>query len=101
VVSRGLLQLSFPGDRDNNGCEIPDAESLYDPAINLACGVKILAKYVKRDQRIAGKNGKEWYGGAVYWSTLRSEGGKNNSNPKHLAIVMRDTQSLSVCRPRN
>lgn len=41
VVSRGLLQLSFPGDRDHYHCELPNAESLYDPAVNLTCGVGV------------------------------------------------------------
>jgi hypothetical protein len=70
VVSRGLLQLSFPGDRDHYRCEISDAESLYDPSVNLACGVKVLAKFVLRDQRIAGHLGADWKGGAAYWSTI-------------------------------
>jgi hypothetical protein len=101
VVSRGLLQLSFPGDRDAYQCEIADAEALYDPSVNLRCGVKILAKLVTRDQRIAGKVGSAWKGGAVYWSTLRSSGGKNGDNARNLAKVLRDTQALSVCRAHN
>lgn len=98
VVSRGLLQLSFPGDRDHYRCEIPDAESLYDPAVNLACGVKVLAKLALRDKRIAGQVGAAWQGGAAYWSTLRFKGGKGNSNARNLARIVRDTQALSVCR---
>jgi hypothetical protein len=98
VVSRGLLQLSFPGDRNAYQCEIADAEALYDPSVNLACGVKILAKLVTHDQRIAGQVGSTWKGGAVYWSTLRSSGGKNGANARNLAKVVHDTQALSVCR---
>ena len=98
VLSRGLLQLSFPGDRDHYRCEIPDAESLYDPSVNLVCGVKVLAKLALRDQRIAGQVGAAWQGGAAYWSTLRSTGGKGNSNARNLARILRDTLSLSVCR---
>jgi hypothetical protein len=101
VVSRGLLQLSFPGDRDHYRCAIPDAESLYDPSVNLACGVKVLAKLVTRDERIAGRVGSKWKGGAAYWSTLRSEGGKGDSNARNLAAIVHDTQALSVCRARN
>lgn len=101
VVSRGLLQLSFPGDRDHYRCEIPDADSLYDPSVNLACGVKILAKLVMRDQRLAGQVGPAWQGGAAYWSTLRSTGGKGNSNARNLAAIVHDTQALSVCRARS
>jgi hypothetical protein len=101
VVSRGLLQLSFPGDRNNYGCEIPDAESLYDASVNLACGAKILTKLVLRDHRIAGQVGSAWQGGAAYWSTLRSKGGQGDSNARSLAAIVRDTQALSVCHARN
>lgn len=101
VVSRGLLQLSFPGDRDAYQCEIADAQALYDPSVNLACGVKILANLVTHDQRIAGQVGSTWKGGAAYWSTLRSSGGKGNSNARNLAKVERHTQALSVCRAHN
>jgi hypothetical protein len=83
VVSRGLLQLSFPGDRDAYQCEIADAQALYDPSVNLACGVKILAKLVTHDQRIAGQVGSTWKGGAAYWSTLRSSGDIGNSNARN------------------
>jgi hypothetical protein len=55
VVSPGLLQLSFPGDRAAYHGEIPDAEALYDRSVNLGCGIKILAQFVTRDQRIAGQ----------------------------------------------
>jgi hypothetical protein len=101
VVSRGLLQLSFPGDRDHYRCAIPDAESLYDPSVNLACGVKVLAKLATRDERIAGRVGSDWKGGAAYWSTLRSEGGKGDSNARNLAAIVHNTQALSVCRAGN
>jgi len=98
VVSRGLLQLSFPGDRDRYRCNMPSAESLYDPTVNLACGIKILAQLVARDHRIAGQVGTAWKGAAAYWATLRSRGGKNGSNATNLAEIERATQSLKVCQ---
>jgi hypothetical protein len=97
VVSRGLLQLSFPGDRDRYHCDLPNAESLYDPAVNLTCGVQILATLVTRDRRLAGRVGSTWQGAAVYWSTLRSSGGKEGSNARNLAQITRATQTLGVC----
>jgi len=98
VVSRGLMQLSFPGDRDNYQCNLPSAESLYDPTVNLRCGVKILAQLVARDHRIAGQVDSAWAGGAVYWATLRSNGGKHGSNARHLAEIEGATRALAVCR---
>jgi hypothetical protein len=74
---------------------------LYDPSVNLTCGVRILNRLVLRDKRIAGKLGATWQGGAGYWSTLRSEGGKSNSNARNLAKIVSNTQALSVCRARH
>ena len=74
---------------------------MYDTSVNLTCGAKILTHLVLRDKRIAGQVSAGWQGGAAYWSTLRSHGGKGNSNARNLAKVVRDTQVLSVCRTRS
>jgi soluble lytic murein transglycosylase-like protein len=70
--SVGLLQLSYE-DQAAYRLEPLDrrAKSLEDPLVNLRCGVKILARLVRRDGLIAaGTSLKDARGGARYWSTL-------------------------------
>lgn len=72
--SVGLLQLSYE-DQATYGLEPLDrqARSLEDPLVNLRCGVKILARLIRRDGVIAaGSSLKNARGGARYWSTLWS-----------------------------
>jgi hypothetical protein len=98
VISRGLLQLSFPEDRDKYHCKLQRADDLYDAQTNITCGVTVLSTLVSRDGRIAGREGSRWKGGAAYWSVLRSAGGKDNSNSKSLNSIKKFTQSMAVCR---
>jgi hypothetical protein len=98
VVSQGLLQLSFPGDRDLYRCKLNRAEDLYDAQTNLICGVTILSTLVRQDGQITGRVGSHWKGAARYWSVMRSEGGKKQANPKHLAWIKEFTRSMAVCR---
>lgn len=71
VVSRGLLQLSIESARGYD-CVLQRAEDLHDPLANLACGIRILNRWVGRDGVIrADVDG--WKGGARYWSVLRRD----------------------------
>lgn len=92
VISRGLLQISIESaNQKKYGCGIATAEDLHDPAINLACGVKILDAWVTNDRVIATYGAGHSKGGGRYWSTLRE------SN-KHLPELMRFTKNLAVCQ---
>lgn len=93
VVSRGLLQISIESaNQKRYDCDIPQAGLLHDPIINLSCGVKILAKWVKEDGVIASKAKSGTHkGGGRYWSTLRQQTG-------HLENIRRFTQDLTICR---
>jgi hypothetical protein len=70
VISRGLLQL--PRESANGyGCGIKAAVDLHQPAVNIACGVRIMAKWVGNDRVIAGGKSQSWRGLARYWSPFR------------------------------
>ena len=73
VVSRGLLQISKES-ANGYGCGINDENVLHDPAVNLACAVKIGQRWVSKDGRISKltTSGK-WRGMARYWSPFRSD----------------------------
>ena len=72
VVSRGLLQISKESANEY-GCDISNAQDLYDPKINLSCGVRILNRWISKDGVIAQKNDdQQWRGLARYWAVLRT-----------------------------
>ena len=94
VVSRGLLQISIESaNQARYGCAIALAEDLHDPAVNLACGVKILAYWVATDGAIASHGTGPARGGGRYWSTLRERN-------KHLPELTGFTRQMAVCQPR-
>ena len=70
VVSRGLLQLSQES-ANGYGCAIADPEQLHDPATNLQCSVRILSRWVTRDQVISGFSSGAWRGASRYWKPFR------------------------------
>lgn len=70
VVSRGLLQLSQES-ANGYGCEISQAAQLHDPATNIQCGVRILARWLERDQLVAGYQSGAWRGASRYWAVFR------------------------------
>jgi len=74
VISRGLLQISIESGKSYD-CPLKTAQDLHKPEVNLACGVRILNRWVSRDGRIAGYVEKKWRGGARYWSVLRKKQG--------------------------
>lgn len=69
VISRGLLQMSIGSVESPCGLRV--AEQLHDPFTNLTCGVKLLMRYVRRDNVIADKDKDHYLGGARYWAVLR------------------------------
>jgi len=75
IVSRGLLQISIESGKGYD-CPLATEQDRHDPKINLECGVRILNRWVVRDNRIAGKVNNEWKGGSRYWSVLRQEIGE-------------------------
>ncbi len=92
VVSRGLLQLSYESARQARyGCEVESEQDLHDPAVNLACGARILATWVDNDGLVASSD-QGRLGGARYWSTLWSS---RDSLPQ----IRRFTQNLAFCSP--
>jgi len=95
VISRGLLQISIESaNQKRYDCDIPHAGLLHDPIVNLSCGVKILAKWVKEDGVIASKvKAGTHKGGGRYWSTLRQQTG-------HLDTIRHFTRELPICRSR-
>ncbi|MFN8944410.1 MAG: transglycosylase SLT domain-containing protein [Pseudobdellovibrionaceae bacterium] len=90
VVSRGLLQLSYESAKAY-GCPVRRATDLHDPELNLQCGLKILGRWVGRDQRIAGKVNGAWKGGSRYWAVLRS-GKKSYQNIAQLVAQYKSCQ---------
>lgn len=90
VISRGLLQLSQESANGYAGCLVPltDEERLHEPALNLRCGVIILARWVARDGLIADEV-SPYRGGARYWAVLRK--------PDTIAAMADFTRGLDVC----
>lgn len=88
VVSRGLLQLSRES-ANGYGCKIADGRRLHDPAINLSCGVRILARWIDRDRVIADHVDGRWRGAARYWSPFR--------RPAVRDSIARETAALPDC----
>lgn len=89
VVSRGLLQIS-KGSSQYYSCGITDANMLHDPKLNLECGIRILNKWIVKDECLA-CNDVAWRGGARYWAVLRNTKAPFN---KIKAI----TNNLPVCK---
>ncbi len=70
IISRGLLQISQES-ANGYGCAITDPEQLHDPATNLTCSTRILARLIARDQVVAGYSSGAWRGASRYWSPFR------------------------------
>lgn len=96
VYSEGLLQLSYQDTRAYKFCEFDWSKdkhlaatdpnkTIFDPAKNLRCGVKILALQLKKQKYIGASKG-------VYWAVLY----RGNSRNK-IAEISRMTRSLSFC----
>ena len=79
IISRGLLQLSYYSAK-GYGCKFYRPAQLHFPQLNLACGVKILKRWVNKDGIISGKRKGDWKGGARYWGALRRRGSLEGIN---------------------
>lgn len=91
VISRGLLQISIESaNQKRYDCDIRHPALLHDPVINLACGVRILAKWVSSDGVIASHDADQHQGGGRYWSTLRAGNGK-------VSAIADFTRQLAFC----
>ena len=91
VVGRGLLQVAMD-DKEANGCRIRDTLDLFHAKVNLACGIHILNKLVRKDLRIGSYRGeKNGRGIARYWSVLRF------SNPAQ-RWIRRTTKNAACCK---
>lgn len=87
VVSSGLLQISIESG-NAYGCGFANQSQTLSPEKNLACGLRILNKWIGSDGVIAGKSGSTWLGGARYWSVLRN----------HQSQIAGWTQAQDICR---
>ena len=96
VWSEGLLQLSyqdtewarfcrFDWNRDKDLAPNDPAKTILDPALNLDCGVRILAGQIHRTHFVVLASG-------VYWSVLK-EGG----NHTKVAEIAAMTKKLPFC----
>lgn len=69
IISRGLLQLTFSTEKEI--CGLTRESELENGFRNLSCGIKLLHRYLKKDNLITGKSGEKYLGGARYWAVLR------------------------------
>ena len=92
VYSEGLLQLSYQDQRWAPWCEFrwdldrhlsptDPRKTIFDPRINLSCGIGILARQIRRTGQIVLTHG-------VYWAVLR-EGGRFQKINEIAALVQR------------
>jgi Transglycosylase SLT domain len=88
VMSRGLLQLSFES-ANNYGCGFKTEAALENPQKNLACGVRILDHWVRRENVMSQREEDEWMGPAKYWSVLRKS--------KTREFISTATATLPIC----
>lgn len=95
--SIGLFQLSYEDQPNYPECALSKKEkNLEDGVTNIKCAVTIFSKLVTKDNRIAGKVGGGWKGGARYWSVLRYEN-KGKPRPSYNSIVAY-MKSVEVCK---
>ena len=90
IISRGLLQISQES-ANSYGCGIKEPSMLHNAKINLTCGVKILSRWVERDQLVMGLKGKN-LGCGRYWSVCRQT---SNSYQK----IREYMRGLAICKP--
>jgi|GEM_PF-612504 len=81
----GLLQIS-PATARGYGCVAGDAEALKDGALNLACGIRIMAETVPRDGVIS----RDMDGIAADWGPFHQERKRND--------IKAYTQGLPYCQ---
>lgn len=96
IASEGLLQLSYADAKyrsyckmswaaDKNKADTDPTKTIFDPYINLECGVKILSNQVYNKGKIAITSG-------AYWSVIKPD----HANEK-LSEISAIVRSLSFC----
>ena len=97
IASEGLLQLSYQDEKNHNlDCGFDwdkdkklhykdENKTIFNPFLNLRCGIKILAKQLKKYDKIVISKG-------AYWSVIK-EGHKSNK----VSLISKRTKSLSFC----
>jgi hypothetical protein len=98
VHSEGLLQLSYQDsktwpnycgeidwEKDRHLHPQSDEKTIFDPRINLTCGMQVLSRQIQRTNRISVSD-------RAYWSVL-IPGGKYSKLPEIKQIV----RSLPIC----
>lgn len=97
VASEGLLQLSYQDEtsyrldcgfdwsKDKNLSNNDPRKTIFNPAYNLRCGIKIMARQLKNKRSITLKSG-------VYWAVLKS-GGRYSQ----IQGISKVTKSLDFC----
>ncbi len=98
VYSEGLLQLSYQDVKSYAFCNqfdwskdklltVDDArKTIFDPHLNLTCGIRILNAQVKRKGMIAARG---------YWSVLFPSGTHSNSKVKEISAL---TKQIPFCQ---
>lgn len=96
VTSEGLLQLSYSDAKYHDFCRMDwtkdrkkrdsdPTKTIFDPYINLECGLKILSKQISRHGKIVIDTG-------AYWSVIKS--GHRNEKVSEISTLV---QRLSFC----
>lgn len=97
IASEGLLQLSyqdeknhrmdcgFDWEKDKNLDHKDEKKTIFDPLLNLRCGIKILAKQIKKHNKIV-------IGKGAYWSVI-----KQGHSSNKVTLISKRTKSLSFC----
>lgn len=80
----GLLQIA-PATAKGYGCKATTANALHDGALNLSCGIRIMAVTVPRDQVIS----RDMRGVAADWGPFHQERKRND--------IQQTTRSQSYC----
>lgn len=93
----GLLQI-YPATARGHGCAATTGQALTDPAANLTCAVRIMARTVARDGAVAVHDGR-WRGVAADWGPMtvrakREEMAEWTRSQDYCAVQMAVTTAL-------
>lgn len=87
-LSQGLLQLSYSDRRYHADCHVDrERGNIYDPEVNLSCGVAILRKQIEKRKTLF--PGPKPY----YWSVLT----RDKTKKKVVAHLAARTKDLAFC----
>jgi hypothetical protein len=91
IASEGLLQLSYEDSYWRNYCDFNWTQdiqfedddirkTIFDPYLNLSCGIGILTSQIKRHEKIVINKG-------AYWAVIKKDH-RNNKVPQIRKIIM-------------